>query len=211
MFGVLIALLAVMQTQAIPAANEQVEYNHHLEVQSDLVGFHEASSSVARTGDPQTVNVQMGTTYPSRLLFFNPGNPSGEIRTTERRTASIQNVRATDDVTRKYIDGSITGLRTKRLEYRPNYNEYQNAPTTVVEYGGVYRDFGYDVEDNGGAGLDYIEVGVTNSSGGIIINSTHNLVGAQDNGTFYTPQMIPIRPVNPYRSRYGFMAVMETW
>ena len=39
-FGILVVLLATIQTQAIPAANEQVEFNHNQEVQSDLVGFN---------------------------------------------------------------------------------------------------------------------------------------------------------------------------
>jgi len=48
----------------------------------------------------------------------------------------------------------------------------------------------YDVSDVGGAGLDYIEIGVTNQSGGTILNKTHKLRGAQKNGRFFTPQII---------------------
>ena len=47
----------------------------------------------------------------------------------------------TDENTRKYIDGSMKDLSTRRLEYDPTYNEYRNAPVTVLEYGAVYRDF----------------------------------------------------------------------
>jgi hypothetical protein len=83
----------------------------------------------------------MGTSYPTRLFFINPPQPGGEIRTAGDESVSIYNVNATDENTRKYIDGSMENLSTRRLEYDPTYNEYRNAPVTVVEYGAVYRDF----------------------------------------------------------------------
>ena len=129
------------QTQAIPAANEQVEFNHNQEVQSDLVGFNEATSDVASEGEPKSIKIQMGTSYPTRLFFINPPQPGGEIRTAGDESVSIYNINATDENTRKYIDGSMENLSTRRLEYDPTYNEYRSAPVTVVEYGAVYRDF----------------------------------------------------------------------
>jgi len=140
-FGLFVALLAVFQTTAIPAANEEVEFKHSQQVQSDLVEFSSATSRVSSSGDPESVKVQMGTSYPTRLLFFNPQNPTGQIRLAGNQTASIQNVTATDEETREYIDGSITNLEAKRLEYSANYNEYQDPPTNILEYGTVYRAF----------------------------------------------------------------------
>jgi hypothetical protein len=150
-FGVLVALLAVMQTQAIPAANEQVEYNHNQEVQGDLVQFQTAASRTAAQGTTESVGIRMGTTYPSRLLFFNPRNPSGNIRTVGNQSAKIENIEATDGTISKYIDGDMTNLETKRVEYEPNYNEYRSSPTTVLEYGFIYDDYGNDsvIEDPG--------------------------------------------------------------
>ena len=140
-FGIVIVLLGIIQTQAIPAANEQVEFNHNQEVQSDLVGFNEATSDIASEGEPKSIKIQMGTSYPTRLFFINPPQPGGEIRTAGDESVSIYNVNATDENTRKYIDGSMEDLSTRRLEYDPTYNEYRNAPVTVLEYGAVYRDF----------------------------------------------------------------------
>lgn len=150
-FGLLIALLAVMQTYAVPLANEEVEFNHNQDVQNDLVEFQSASSRVASQGSSESTSIRMGTTYPSRLLFFSPTNPGGELRTTGNGPVSIQNVNATDPVVNKHFNGSLTGLETKRIEYRPNYNEYRDPPTTTLEYGAVYRHFGDDrVIDNKG-------------------------------------------------------------
>jgi FlaG/FlaF family flagellin (archaellin) len=140
-FGVLVALLAIIQAQAIPAANEKVEFNHNQELQADFVNFNTAMAEVGTQGTPKSVKIQMGTTYPSRLLFFNPGPPGGEIRSAGSGSVSIYNVNATDSNTEKYIDDSMEDLTTRRLEYDPTYNEYRSAPVTVLEYGAVYRDF----------------------------------------------------------------------
>jgi hypothetical protein len=140
-FGLLVALLAILQAQAIPAANKEVEFNHNQEVQSDFVNFNSAMSEVGTKGTPKSVKIQMGTTYPSRLLFFNPGPPGGEIRSAGSGSVGIYNVNATNEDTRKYIDGSVTDLTSRRLEYDPTYNEYRDAPVTTLEYGTVYRDF----------------------------------------------------------------------
>lgn len=150
-FGLLIALMAILQTQAVPAANEEVEYNHNQEVQSDLVKFQETASRVAASGSSESTRIRMGTTYPSRMLFFNPRSPGGELRTAGSGSVGIYNVEATDPVVDKHFGGSLTGLESKRVEYRPNYNEYRNSPTTTLEYGAVYRDFGEEkIVDNPG-------------------------------------------------------------
>jgi hypothetical protein len=48
----------------------------------------------------------------------------------------------------------------------------------------------YNVSDSGGSGLNYIELGVTNNSSGVIVNKTHKLSGNDAEGTFFTPQII---------------------
>ncbi|WP_178917430.1 invasin domain 3-containing protein [Natronomonas gomsonensis] len=141
-FGLFVALLAVFQTTAIPAANEEVEYNHNQELQSDMIGLLEGASRTGAQGTSESVGVRTGTTYPSRLLFFNPRNPAGRISTVDKRNATVENITATDPTVRKYINGSTANLSTKRIQYDPAYNQYNNAPTTHLEYGVLYNDFG---------------------------------------------------------------------
>jgi len=140
-FGILVVLLGIIQTQAVPAQNQEIEFKHNQEVQGDFVDFNEVTSDVASEGNPKSVKIQMGASYPSRLFFVNPPQPGGEIRTAGNESVSIYNVNATDSNTEKYIDDSMENLSTRRLEYDPTYNEYRNAPVTVLEYGAVYRDF----------------------------------------------------------------------
>jgi len=138
-FGLLISLIAVMQTFAIPAANQEVEFNHNLEAQTDLVDFHERTTRVALQGSGESVSVQAGTSYPSRLLFFNPPNPAGTLQTSESRQATIRNVSATEPEVDEYLDGSTLQLDSRTFEYTVNYNEYQSPPTTRYEYGVLYN------------------------------------------------------------------------
>jgi hypothetical protein len=149
-FGVVVALLAIIQAQAIPAANKVVEYNHNQEVQGDVIDLQEAASRSGALGTAESVKIQAGTTYPSRLFFFNPSSPSGTIKTEggpppTGQNVVLRNMLAQDDEVRQYINGDPIGdLETKRFVYEPNYNEYRNPPNTTLEYGVLYNQY-----DNG--------------------------------------------------------------
>ena len=148
-FGIVIVLLGIIQTQAIPAANEQVEFNHNQEVQGDLTQLQQSVSQVVRDGDRQSVSVSLGTTYPTRLFFFNPPNPSGTIRSTDARPVEIAaqsgNLESPEGQVNERIQnpsapGNPNELRfeLRSLVYEPNYNEYRDPPSVVSEYGVMY-------------------------------------------------------------------------
>ena len=148
-FGVVVVLLGIIQTQAIPAANEQVEFNHNQEVQGDLAQLQESVSEVVRDGNRQSVSVSLGATYPTRLFFFNPPNPSGTVRSTDAQTAEIVAQSSSSDVIQSpegQVDARIDNVNTagelsfelRSLVYEPNYNEYRDPPSVVSEYGVMY-------------------------------------------------------------------------
>ena len=145
-FGVVVALLAIIQSQAVPAANKAVEFNHNQEVQGDIVDLQEAASRSGALGTSETVKIRAGTTYPSRLFFFNPSPPSGSIQTEKGPDVKLRNVEAKDSEIRQYLGGGTKTLETKRFSYTPNYNEYRNPPTSTLEYGVLYNQ--YDNEEN---------------------------------------------------------------
>lgn len=139
-FGLLVALMAIIQTQAIPAANQEVEFNHNQEVQGDLVKFHQVASEVATRGTGESVSIKAGTGYPTRLLFFNPPRATGSISTSDNRTAELRNLEATDAEVADYLNGTTKDLGTRNLEYAVNYHEFQGAPVTRYEYGILYNE-----------------------------------------------------------------------
>ena len=142
MFGLLIALLALVQLTAVPGWNQAVEVQHNERVQSDmqLVGTEIHRSSV--TGQSRTVPVELGVRYPSRPLLFNPTDPAGTLRTTDSGEFEIRNVDIEgvnnywNDTEDQVIEGS-----TRQLVYEPRYNEYSTPPTTVYENGVLYNEF----------------------------------------------------------------------
>ena len=180
-FGILVVLLGIIQTQAIPAANEQVEFNHNQEVQSDLTQLQESVSQVVRDGNRQSVSVSLGTTYPTRLFFFNPPNPSGTIRSTERRSAVIEGDTADIQSSNGDVNERIQNVNTggdlnfefRSLQYEPVYNEYRNPPTIVNEYGILYLDSGDDqVLMNEGSVVDGREVSLVSTAGELDLSSS---------------------------------------
>jgi hypothetical protein len=117
-----------------------VEFNHQQQVQGDLIDLHETIAHVANTGSKDSVGVQVGTTYPSRMIFFNPPPPAGTISTTEEQNVEIHNITGNGNDA-PHFSGSVTGLSTRSIKYTPRYNEFDNAPTTVFEHGILYNQF----------------------------------------------------------------------
>jgi hypothetical protein len=146
-FGLLISLLVVVQTQAVPNANQDVEFQHNQQLQQDLSQTSEALSRTANTGSGEAVSVSTGTTYPPRLVLFNPPAPTGNLRSSDKARLGLVNISGTDPETRDYVFGTLggfdnTSMNTSRLAYQPDYNRYAAAPTTALEYGTVYDETG---------------------------------------------------------------------
>ena len=158
-FGILVVLLGIIQTQAVPAQNQEVEVKHTLDVQGDLIKFQQTTSEVAADGNERSLAFESGTGYPSRLLFFNPPRVQGTVETTEQEEVIIDNVEADNNEVNDYFldpDGSSSNtlaLDTRRLQYRVNYNELRNEPVSRYEYGLLYNYFEgedeYIVQNNG--------------------------------------------------------------
>ncbi|WP_424018036.1 hypothetical protein ACOZ4N_19525 [Halorientalis pallida] len=140
MFALLVLLLVLVQVNAVPAANQQVEFEHNQRVQGDLQELQEAILLAASTGREGVVSVETGTGYPTRLFLFNPPRASGTIERTATGTVEVRNALATGE-TGDYVDGSALSFESGGLAYRPDYNEYGGAPTTIYENGVLYGNF----------------------------------------------------------------------
>ena len=135
------AIIAFTSYQAVivPQQNQQVEFDHSQNVQSDLIDLR---NSIVRAGNGEqsgATTVTLGTEYPARLFAINAPPPSGRLSTTESRPMSINGGTNL---------GSIcpdADAETVGVEYEPSYSYYNNAPTTVHESTMVYNKFGSDV------------------------------------------------------------------
>ncbi|WP_435319164.1 PKD domain-containing protein [Haloarchaeobius sp. TZWSO28] len=135
--------IATYQAQVVPQQNSQVEYNHNQQVQTQLQEVRNSIVTAAVTGRATPQTVSLGTTYPSRTIFVNPGPPAGSLRTVGTQNASINvsvaNGTAFDGEIDDYWDGTARNFSTGALVYQPNYNVYENGPTTVYENSLLYN------------------------------------------------------------------------
>ena len=150
-FGLLVVLLAIIQTQAVPAQNQEIEFQHTLDVQGDFAQYHQAASQVTATGNEQSAAIKTGTNYPSRLLFFNPPAVQGSVRTTNSEPVQIENISSTGEVDDRISSFDNITLDSRNLEYEADYNELKQDPTIRYEYGILYTNYsdGTTVQNQG--------------------------------------------------------------
>jgi hypothetical protein len=139
-FAILLMLLVTIQTTAVPAWNQGVEYSHSERVQGELELLRDTLFRTAATGSVGSKSVSLGTQYPLRPFLFNPPDPTGRLRTTAPGTVTITNATAPGE-TRDYWNGSTRSFVDRALVYRPDYNEYDTAPTTALENTVSYNRF----------------------------------------------------------------------
>lgn len=140
LFALVVLLIALIQLNAVPAANQQVEFEHNQRVQGDLQEFQEILLRTANAGTEGTVKIEAGTGYPSRFFLFNPPRATGTVALTDGGNVTIENAVASGEA-KDYLDGTPLRFESNALTYTANYNEYRNAPTTVYENGVLYNEF----------------------------------------------------------------------
>jgi hypothetical protein len=142
LFSFAVLTFSLYQATIVPDNNAEVEFNHNDQVQQDLAQLRAAVLTAATTRGGYPVPVDLGPRYPPRVVAVNPGPPSGTLTTVSYGTGqlTVANVRATDAEVRDYWSGSMS-YETNGVEFRPNYNVYAEAPTTVYENSVLYNVF----------------------------------------------------------------------
>ncbi|MFC7114451.1 Ig-like domain-containing protein [Natronoarchaeum sp. GCM10025703] len=143
LFAFVVIAMASYQATVVPSQNSGVEFNHNQDVQSQMVDLTTGLDASARDGTRGSHAVRLGTTYPSRTFFVNPGPPSGQLRTVESGQIEFENIVVSDSesaTVTSYWETAPEPVTTSRLQYVPDYSEYRAAPTTVYEYGALIND-----------------------------------------------------------------------
>lgn len=147
-FAILIIVLSLYQAFVIPDQNEEIEFDHNQELQQQLTELRSTAVSMVGSSTSQSTSVDLGVRYPSRTIFVNPTAPSGNLRTIETtnesheiviRNATVPDV--ADNGEGDFWNDRDPSFNTGALEYRPNYNLYNNAPRTVFEHTVLFNDF----------------------------------------------------------------------
>jgi hypothetical protein len=135
-FGILIILVAIYQAQVVPADNRAAEFDHSNTVQNDMVELRNAILTAKNAGRTTFAEVQLGTTYDSRIFAVNPPPPAGSLRTGEARPIAV------DADSSPNLCPSGGTIQSRTLRFSPGYNVYDNAPDIVYENTVLYLDFG---------------------------------------------------------------------
>lgn len=141
-FGLVLAVLVIIQVSGVPNANAQIEFQHNERVHTD---FQELSEDVLAAGaldTTQATTVESGVRYPVRLFLLNPGPAAGSVLT-EAGGFTISNAVAVDTASEAddYWDGSDRAFDTRRVSYAIDYNVYAEQPETTYEYNTLYNRF----------------------------------------------------------------------
>lgn len=141
LLALLITVIALYQAFGVPDQNNQAEFEHNQEVQSDLLDLRNSLLDVRSSRESQisrdhrSIRVRLGLQYPSRILGINPPDPQGTLRTQEYGEISIKGATVAGqfngDPEANLLD---TTHDTKTLMYEPGYNEYPTPPITVLEH-----------------------------------------------------------------------------
>ena len=143
LFGFLVIAMSTYQVAVVPSENEAAELAHSEAVQTDLLTLQSAVHRAALTGGSHPTAVDLGVAYGSRTFFVNP--PPAHSRLANRggdATLTVSNAVAVDAETADYWNGTPRSFDSATFIHRPEYNEYRDAPTTVLETGVAYNRFG---------------------------------------------------------------------
>jgi len=88
-FGILVVFLALYQGFVVPNQNEEIEFNHNQELQSEMTDLRSTAVSMPDRTTTQSVSVGLGVRYPSRAIFVNPGPASGTLQTSGTTNSAI--------------------------------------------------------------------------------------------------------------------------
>jgi hypothetical protein len=138
LFGIVVALLVILQVAAVPGWNQQVEYEHNQRVQADLGDLGDSFSRIAATGRAEAGAIEAGVRYPVRPFLLNPPAAEGWVYTSDLRTVTIANAEAVNPETDDHFEIWDGVLETRDLAFRPDYNEFRNAPTSILGAGSLF-------------------------------------------------------------------------
>ena len=128
LLGIGFVAFSSFQATVVPQQNAAAEFEHLQTVENDLIEVQQAILRAGQTNIQEFATVQLGTTYPTRLVGLNPPPPAGSLQTSEPYNITITNE----------ADGTTVNITTRFLEYEPGYNELP-AEAVIYENTVLYR------------------------------------------------------------------------
>lgn len=137
LFGFLILGLSLYQATVVPDQNRGVEFNAYQDAAAGLAELRNDVITAASKDTTTGTNVRTGAVYPSRSVFINPPPPNGELRTTDPRNVTLENVTAVDGEpanAERFVEAALDGRNysTRDVRFTPDYNVFNGQPMVVT-------------------------------------------------------------------------------
>lgn len=185
-FGLVLAVLALVQVSAIPVANGQVEFEHSQRVAGDFQALDQNVDAAGTRGSLGSTSVEAGVRYPNRLFFINPG-PVGGSLLSDSGSVSLTGFTGTSADEANDYDLASSPFPTTGFRYSADYNEYANAPTVHYENGVLFERY----ENADGTVQDIVVDG-----GSLVSGRRITIVTVEGDFSTQVPDRIPINVVS---------------
>jgi hypothetical protein len=151
-FGIIIALIGILQVTLVPQTVSDVEQNHAEVIDQEFTEIHSAITDAAGSNSQQSASITLGTTYQPIPPLVLPPDPTGTLQITDAPSdgtsgeiVGTPGSEFQDDDLDRGLMGEICGMdevNTKRIQYRAHYNEFSNAGEPTYETGITYKSHG---------------------------------------------------------------------
>lgn len=185
-FGLVLAVLALVQVSAIPVANGQVEFEHSQRVAGDFQALDQNVDAAGTRGSLGSTSVEAGVRYPNRLFFINPGPVGGSLTSTSGSVLLTDFTGTSADEADDY-DLGTSSFPTTGLRYSATYNEYADAPTIHYENGVLFERY----ENVDGTVQDIVVDG-----GGLVSGRRITIITVEGDFSTQVPDRLPINVVS---------------
>jgi|GEM_PF-3584697 len=143
--AILATSLSVVQANMVPNWNQEVEFEHLMDVTDDMKSLLSSIEKASSHGEKTTSDIKLGTDYPNRMIFANPPPSQGEIKTYDL-TFNVSNAVAKSSDVACLWDGSEISYDTKGLVYTPNYYYLDGTSPLLIEHSSMIRGFDQNPE-----------------------------------------------------------------
>jgi len=130
-FGFIIILMSIWQASVVPAENSEIEFDHYTAVQEDMSQLRSDYIDAAETGTTRSTSIQLGTTYPTRVLFVNGPPPRGQIQTEMPSNGTI----TANGFNVSNVCGLNSSVKTRTTTFKTDYSYFSDSEAPPYKYG----------------------------------------------------------------------------
>lgn len=147
--------LALYQQNAVPSNENAKEIDHHRDATNQLQGVQQAVMQTSNTGNTHSASFTPGLVYGSPgSIFVNSPPAAGTTQVQPyEESVLIENAESDGNAAPYWTGEDVSYDGVSYFSYYPDYEHFQNAPESHIEYGYYYQDYSNVMEGSERVGL----------------------------------------------------------